>query len=122
MRANPYAAQKLRNLNCADLAQNGLSSRNSCAPNWMWNSEPYTQSAEEAGSRSVDSSTDMTLRHARCRPLVVTPVGLPTPISRALTRFFSPRFLHLMRDLKPDPRTLYKRVVLKLSGEVLRGG
>ena len=27
-----------------------------------------------------------------------------------------------MRDSKPDPRTKYKRVVLKLSGEVLRGG
>jgi len=43
--------------------------------------------------------------------------------SRALTRIFPTRFLHVMRENKPgDSRTRYKRVVLKLSGEVLRGG
>ncbi len=40
-----------------------------------------------------------------------------------MTRIFPARFLNLMRDSKPaDPRIKYKRVILKLSGEVLRGG
>jgi uridylate kinase len=42
--------------------------------------------------------------------------------SRALTRIFPTRLLRVMRDSQPDPRTKYKRVILKLSGEVLRGG
>jgi uridylate kinase len=40
-----------------------------------------------------------------------------------LTEKKLPGFLIAMRDVKPAvPRTQYKRVVLKLSGEVLRGG
>jgi uridylate kinase len=40
-----------------------------------------------------------------------------------LTPFFPDRFLIVMRDSKQvDPRSKYKRVILKLSGEVLRGG
>jgi uridylate kinase len=46
----------------------------------------------------------------------------PTRASRALTRFLPPRFLPTMPLPKPDARAKYKRVVLKLSGEVLRGG
>jgi uridylate kinase len=43
--------------------------------------------------------------------------------SRALTPILRNRFLAVMREHKPvDPRAKYKRVVLKLSGEVLRGG
>ncbi len=43
--------------------------------------------------------------------------------SRALTPILQNRFLRVMREHKPvDPRAKYKRVVLKLSGEVLRGG
>jgi uridylate kinase len=40
-----------------------------------------------------------------------------------LTRILPNRFLSAMREVKTvDPRAKYKRVILKLSGEVLRGG
>jgi uridylate kinase len=46
-----------------------------------------------------------------------------SPASRALTAFFSARFLWIMPESKAAPtRPKYKRVILKLSGEVLRGG
>ena len=43
--------------------------------------------------------------------------------SRALTKIFSRHFLHAMKPASATtPSVKYKRIVLKLSGEVLRGG
>ena len=43
--------------------------------------------------------------------------------SRALTRRLPVRYLSAMHDTRTvDPRAKYRRIVLKLSGEVLRGG
>src|SRR5690606_33750669 len=70
-------------------------------------------------------------RSLRLEPANHPPAAYPTrsrraratrPASRALTRNLPPRLLLVMRDSKPDARTKYKRVILKLSGEVLRGG